>query len=321
VEDAAGLKQVAGLLKAPPLRQVPDELVELRPPYPSGDNLFLSLQFARHAGVVYIAGQERYAVLDMETGETVVTGAGQPGGRISENGRVLAIPVEGGVELRETESGAPLVTLTGATGDEFDWVGSAGIVHIAPPVHAHANPRLVYRDLENGLETSLATVDQREPRYIFDFGVISVAGHEDTFLLARDRFYRLMLTQGEEGVVAKLGDSISTRAFNPARASLVLGNSIVAIENEAVTSLDLATFEISRNEVPGLFLDGRVRTVSPEQLLVRIYFKNDAGELIKSEGKAVGRNFYYVAQRSRLAPAQVDVPPSRLTYVDSVRRH
>lgn len=279
------------------------------------------MQFAGKAGVVYIAGQERYAVLDLESGEIVVTGPGQPGGRISENGRVLAIPVEGGVELRETESGAVLFMLEGATGDEFDWVGDAGIVHIAPPVHAFAKPRVVYRDLEAGLETSLATVDHREPKYILDFGVFALPGHEGRFLIVRDRLYRLALTQGVEGVVARLGDSIPTQDFNLARASLALGNMILAIENEEVKSLDLATLATSRKEVPGLFLDGWVRTVDPERLLVRIYFKNDTGEPIKSQGKVIGRHFYYFPQRNTLAPVRIDVAPSRLTYVDSVRRH
>lgn len=321
VEDAAGLARVAELLKSPPLRPVPAQVAELRPPYPCGNSLYLSMQFASEAGAVYFAGRDRYAVLDIGTGETIATGAGKPGGRISTNGRVLAIPVDGGIELREAETGDSLAMLTGATGDEFDWVGDAGIVHIAPPVHAFAKPRVVYLDLGRGLETSLATVDRRDSKYLLDFGVLSVPGHEQHYFQVRERLYRLTLTQGEEGGVAKLGDSISTRDFNPVRANLILGNRLVGLESEAVVSLDLSTFETSRTEVPGMFLDGLVRTADPERLLVRIYFKDDSGQPVKKQEKVVGRHFYYSAQHNRLAAAPVEIAPSKLTYAGSVRQH
>lgn len=321
VEDAPGLAHVAELLKLPLLRPLPEKLSELRPPYPCGKSLFLSMQFAPSAGVVYFAGPDRYALLDIGTGETILTGAGEPLGRISANGRVLAIPVEGGIELREAETGVVLVLLPGATGDEFDWVGDFGIVHMAPPAHAFAKPRLVYRDLQSGLETSLAAVDRREPKYILDFGVISVPGREDHYLQVRDRLYRLTLTKGDGGTEARLGHSMSTQEFNPARASLFAGGRLIAFENEAVVSLDLSTFAITRTEVPGLFIDGRVRTADPDRILVRVSFKDDAGGLVRDQEMAAGRHFYYSVQRNSLAPVPVDVAPSRLTYLNSMRSH
>lgn len=321
VDNAADFARVAELLKAPPLRPVPEAMAELRPPYPCGEHLFMAMQFAADAGAVYFAGTENYGVLDIGTGEIVASGAGVPHGQISRNGRVLAVPVDGGVELRNTETGEVLVTLPGASGDEFSWVGDSGIAHVVPYSGSFADPRIVYIDLATGLESSLATVDVRPSRYIFDFGVLMNPGGQSGYLHARERFHEMKLTPGPDGVRAELGASRPIDTINPVRAIALSEDHGVLFEDEAVIIFEIATFESARVDLPGLSPASWTRTSDPDRLLVSGYFKDENQEPLKRDGKAVLRDFYYSQSRRSLAPVQLDVDVSDLTYVPSVRSH
>jgi hypothetical protein len=321
VDEAPGLARVAELLKAPPLRPVPESIAELRPPYPCGDNLYLTMQFAPMAGVVYFAGRERYAVLDIATGEVIADGAGLPLGQLSANGRVMTVPVTGGVELRNTETGEVLVTLPGATGDEFSWVGDSGITHVAPPSGLSSKPRIVYLDLATGLESSLATVSERPSKYIFDFGVLMGPGNRGGYLHARERLHELTLTSEPSGIVGTLGDSRPVDAVNPGRGALLPEGRVMLLKEEAFAICEISTFACLPVELPGFFPTNYVRTAEPDRFLVRGYFKDENRQPLKRDGEIVWHDFYYSVSRNSLAPVELEVNVSKLTYVASTRSH
>lgn len=324
MEDAPALGRVAELLKAPPLRDVPGSVGELRPPYPCGKNLYMSMHFASQAGVVYFAGTERYAVLDIGTGDTVATGAGQSLGLISANGRVLMVPGEDGLELRNTETGEVLAFLPGATGDEFDWVGDTGILYIAP-ARPFQKPRIVHRDLATGLESSLAFVDPRPSRYIFDFFLFPEADGKDVHLLARSRFHALNLLPGPDGTRAQLGASQPADFLRPHEPKMFTGTHFVVFQDEAASYIRLEAGTESpvesRVDLPGFFPKFGTRTADPDRHLIRGHFVDEAGQPLQQDGEVVWRDFYYSASRRTLAPVSLPVDVSRITYIPSTRSH
>jgi hypothetical protein len=320
VDEAPQLARVAELLKMPPLRPVPAAMVELTPPYACGKHAFLSMQFAYEAGVVLVAGVENYAVMDISNGEVVARGAGRPGASISPNGRVLAVPVQGAVELRIAESGEVIVRLEGATSDEFIWVGDGGMLHIAPGIGRNHDPRVVYRDLETGLESSLVTVPVRDDSEIHTFGAVPIDEQGGFVLEVRRNLYEMSLTQGPAGVAASVGRP-RTVDFNPSLPFLIIDRRFLTFEDEGLIFHQLPTLASHRVPLPGYFPRYAIRTGDPDIILVRGHFKDEAQMTLNEDGEVAWRDFYYSVSRNRLAPVETGADLSHMTYIRSLRSH
>ncbi|MCX7032403.1 MAG: hypothetical protein NT046_00295 [Arenimonas sp.] len=320
VDEAPQLARVAELLNMPPLRPVPEAMAELRPPYPCGKQLYQSRQFAADAGVVIISGMERYAVMDIATGDVLASGASKSGGMLSPNGRVVAVQGEGGLELRSTESGEVVVLLQGATLFEHHWIGDHGSLHVAPPAEGSKLPRVVYLDLATGLETSLLTVPGRDEDEAHEFGAVPLEGADRFSFEARRNVYELTLVPGAAGVTATLGRPHAID-FGPTVPQLIVGSQHLTFEDEAVDFHELPNLNRRRIALPGFFPSSAMRTGDPDRILISGYFRDEARELLKENGVGAWRHFYFSVSSHRLAPVEMGDERLRLGYVRSMRSH
>lgn len=320
LDEAPELARVAELLKMPPLRPVPAAMAELRPPYPCGKQLYQSMQFASDAGVVIFSGVERYAVMDIATGDILASGDGKFSGLLSPNGRVVTISVDGGLELRSTESGDVIVRLDGATLDEFHWLGDHGMLHVAPPAEGSTLPRVVYRDLATGLETSLLAVSKRGEHETRVFGALPLAGEGRFSFEVREKLYELTLVPGAAGVTATMGEP---HAFdiNPAVPRLMLGSRFLTFEDESIVFHEFPALSSRRVALPGFYPSSVLQTGEPDRVIVSGYFKDEARSALRENGKAAWRHFYYSISRNQLAPVEFSVDRSSVSYVGSMRSH
>jgi hypothetical protein len=320
VDEAPQLARVAELLKMPPLRPVPAAMAQLRPPYPCGKQLYQSMQFASDAGVAIFGGVERYAVMDIATGDVLASGASKSGGMLSPNGRVVAVQVPGGLELRSIESGEVVIRLEGATLFEHHWIGEHGLLHVAPPAEGSKLPRVVYLDLATGLETSLLTVPGRDEDEAHVFGAVPLEGADRFSFEARRNVYELTLVPGAAGVTATLGRPHAID-FGPTVPQLIVGSQYLTFEDEAVVFHELPNLNRRRVALPGFFPTSAMRTGDPDRVLVSGYFRDEAREPLKENGVGAWRHFYFSISSHRLAPVEMDVDRLRVGYVRSTRSH
>lgn len=321
VVDPPRLARVAERFAAPPLRPVPDTLVELRPPFECDDckGPAQRWHFAGKAGVVYFATDDRYAVLDIGTGEVVAAGAAESLGAISDNGRLLLVPVDGALQIRDVATGATLATLPVGRENDYSWT-AAGLVYVAPPAHRFADPRVVFFDPATGLESSLFTVPAREKDAPADvFGVVTQR-EPGRFLLHVDEDYHWIETRpGPDGLVASVADSWPVAWPEDAVGVGTDGQRIATFTDEAIALDDIDTHARAWREIPGFFPTTVRRTPDRDRLLVRASFRGAHGSPLQKDGEYVLRTFLYSISRDTLAPVDVDVHIADLFFVWSVR--
>lgn len=313
VVDAPGSARIAGLLKAPPLRPVPDTLVAFQPPYAFRNNAFLSLHIPSEAGVALVYGKERYGIVDTGTGDIVATGAGIPGGMLSPNGRVLVQPTGDALELRAAESGELLATLPGAKRDWLSWVEDAGMVYVVPGTGPFDEARIVYRHFPTGLESSVATVadgDDAEPRVLGVLPVPDRPGHY--YLETRAKLYELTLEKREQGLAAIVVATVRDGFFKgqATEGYRVVGDLIVGIEDGTLQLLDFLTLARTEVPLPGFVATGSSRVNDIDRVLVSGHFVDGDGDSLKVDGRVPVQRFYYRLSNGHLAalPAESDPP-------------
>jgi len=306
-------RRIGLLLAASPLRAIPS----LPPTVYQLGGAIESVDFASNAGVALVQEAGRYEAIDLATGATIARGTAPAGyaHALSSNGRVFALGGSGGVEIRETESGAVLATIPRIGPAEFHWVGNAGAIWKPGwmPDRKDSQQRgPVFLDFGSGVQTPIPVATGVVNR------VIAQPGAAGRYILLSDsKLVQLQLAKNGDHLEAQV---VAERKAPPMATwathsgGLTSDESLYFGSGTHLEMLHLATLSTEDMPLDPLRLKDAVATPDPDRLLV-------SGDFPSVPGQGVEFALYSLRDRSmaRVDPARL--PSDRVVYVAPLRRN
>ncbi len=302
-----GMRRMALLLAAPPLRPVPAKA----PARITTAGNIQEVNFADQAGIALVQLSKQYQVIDIGSNEVVHQGAASLAIAPSPNGRLFLVNDGDNVEVHEAETGETLTTFPGVRITEFHWIGNAGAIY-QPPVSADRS-RLgpVFLDLVSGKETRIPMNAHGVDR------VLPLAGNPSRYaVLSWTRIGVLQLQPGAHGSQMQLlSEHVSSvgGGWDRSSASTADGRTFFGTA-ESLKLLSLESLQTRTVTLLPLRLVAAVATPNPDQVLMRGFFKNAPGT-----GSAL--YMYSFSQRTLATVQQDQLLSTRILYIPSLRKN
>lgn len=256
-----GLRHVALALDAPPLRPLPKNLATIETAG-SARNLV----FAQRAGVAISAYMPKTQVFDIETGAVIAQHDGTTSSALSSNGRVYAAQDVDALQLRDTETGALLMTLHRATAQGFSFLGERGAL-ASIKGDAGGKSRLEYLDFRAGRRTPVAMDG------LLGGNVAALPGDGSRFLAyGFGQLVELQRLDGPEGAHLEVRRKWPI-TMTPSRGRMFLtadGKSLPGVSPRRLEVLDLSSMTTRGVTLSPLRPLDVVPTPDPDKLLVTV---------------------------------------------------
>ncbi|HEY5803625.1 MAG TPA: hypothetical protein VIT90_08045 [Lysobacter sp.] len=303
-----GMRRIAMLLKAPPLRAVPKTPLHVIPAL----NYIQRATFAERAGVVLLETTGKRQIVDIGNGEVVAEGSGRwITGSFSPNGRLLVGSSEGeGSQVTETETGDVLATFQ-VQPYQFHWIGDVAAIY--RPVDRTGNnqapPRPVLIDFASGKETGIPM-----SAYQVDL-VVPVPGNPRRYtLFANNRAGHIELLQESGSWTARLLSEHALQDMSWSREAGVSpdGRSAFNVRG-ALNLVALPSLQQRSVTLKPMNVSSATATPDPDQLVLSGYLQND------KQGTQL-----YLYSLSRRTLAKVDTTQllaNRVIYIRSLNRN